>query len=115
MISFDWTPIRYSNVMSVLKNPFCAGAYAYGETERRTEIVDGRVQKRYGSRKPMEEWEILLKNHHEAYIDWEEFERNQALIATNTSPMARPEARSRASRSCTARYSASIWMVAVSS
>ena len=83
MISFDWTPIRYRNVMSVLKNPFYAGVYAYGKTERRTEIVDGRVRKSYGSRKPMEEWEVLLKNHHEGYIDWEEFERNQALIATN--------------------------------
>ncbi|MYH36924.1 MAG: recombinase family protein [Rhodospirillaceae bacterium] len=84
MISFDWIPIRYRNVMSVLKNPFYAGAYAYGKTERRTEIVDGRARKSYGSRKPMEEWEVLLKNHHEGYIDWEEFERNQALIVTNT-------------------------------
>ena len=83
MVSFDWTPIRYRNVMSVLKNPFFAGAYAYGKTERRTEIVDGRVRKSYGSRKPMQEWEVLLKDHHEGYIDWAEFERNQTLIATN--------------------------------
>ena len=27
MIAFDWTPIRYRNVISVLKNPFYAGAY----------------------------------------------------------------------------------------
>jgi DNA invertase Pin-like site-specific DNA recombinase len=38
--SFDWTPIRYRNVMSVLKNPFYAGVYAYGRSEKRTEIVD---------------------------------------------------------------------------
>jgi DNA invertase Pin-like site-specific DNA recombinase len=31
MIFFDWTPIRYRNVISVLKNPFYAGAYAYGK------------------------------------------------------------------------------------
>ena len=46
MVSFDWTPIRYRNVMSVLKNPFCAGAYAYGKTRHRAEIVDGRVSYR---------------------------------------------------------------------
>ena len=36
MTSFDWTPIRYRNVISVLKNPFYAGAYAYGKSENRT-------------------------------------------------------------------------------
>src|SRR6201999_3329348 len=35
MTTFDWTPIRYRNVISVLKNPFCAGAYACGRTVNR--------------------------------------------------------------------------------
>ena len=39
LIAFDWTPIRYRNVISVLKNPFYAGVYAYGKSENRTEIV----------------------------------------------------------------------------
>jgi len=43
MVSFDWTPIRYRNVISILKNPFYAGMYVYGKTEKRTAIVDGRV------------------------------------------------------------------------
>jgi excisionase family DNA binding protein len=83
LISFDWTPIRYRNVISVLKNPFYAGAYAYGKSEKRTELVNGHVRKTYGHGKPLEEWEILLKNHHEGYIDWPEFERNQAQLAAN--------------------------------
>ena len=29
-VTFDWAPIRYRNVISVLKNPFYVGAYAYG-------------------------------------------------------------------------------------
>lgn len=28
LVAFDWTPIRYRNVISVLKNPFYAGTYA---------------------------------------------------------------------------------------
>lgn len=83
MTSFDWTPIRYRNVISVLKNPFYAGAYAYGKSEKRTEIVDGRVRKSYGHDKPIEAWDVLLKDHHEGYIDWAEFERNQAQLAAN--------------------------------
>ena len=70
-------------MISVLKNPFYAGAYAYGKSEKRTEIVDGRARKSYGHRKPLEEWEVLLKDHHEGYIDWAEFERNQKQLAAN--------------------------------
>jgi hypothetical protein len=70
-------------VISVLKNPFYAGAYAYGKGEKRTEIVDGRARKSYGHRKPLEEWEVLLKDHHDGYIDWAEFERNQKQLAVN--------------------------------
>jgi DNA invertase Pin-like site-specific DNA recombinase len=83
LVTFDWTPIRYRNVISVLKNPFYAGAYAYGKGEKRTEIVDGRARKSYGDRKPLEEWEVLLKDHHDGYIDWAEFERNQKQLAVN--------------------------------
>jgi hypothetical protein len=31
----------------------------------------------------MEAWEILIKDHHEGYINWTEFERNQAQLAGN--------------------------------
>src|SRR5215212_7108186 len=83
LIAFDWRPIRYRNVISVLKNPFYAGAYVYGKSEKRTAIVDGRARKSYGHGKPLEQWEVLLKEHHEGYIDWAAYERNQAQLARN--------------------------------
>jgi len=83
LVAFDWTPVRYRNVISVLKNPFYAGAYAYGKGEKRTEIIDGRARTSYGHRKPLAEWKVLLKDHHEGYIDWAEFERNQKQLAVN--------------------------------
>jgi excisionase family DNA binding protein len=83
LVAFEWTPIRYRNVISVLKNPFYAGAYAYGKGEKRTQIVDGRARKSYGHRKPLEQWEVLLRDHHDGYIDWPEFERNQKQLAVN--------------------------------
>ena len=83
MVTFDWTPIRYRNVISVLKNPFYAGTYAYGKSEKRTTVVEGRLRKSYGHGKPLEQWEVMLKDHHEAYIDWTEFERNQKQLAVN--------------------------------
>lgn len=83
MVHFDWTPIRYRNVISVLKNPFYAGMYVYGKTEKRTTIVDGRVRKTYKHGKPVDRWEVMLKDHHDAYIDWTEFERNQRQLSLN--------------------------------
>jgi len=83
MLSFDWTPIRYRCVIALLKNPFYAGAYVYGKSEKRTTLVDGRPRKSYGHGRPFEEWEVVLKDHHEGYIDWAEFERNQKLLALN--------------------------------
>src|SRR6478735_2653634 len=83
MTTFEWTPVRYRNVIAVLKNPFYAGAYAYGKSEKRVAVVDGRARKTYGHGKRFETWEVLIKDHHEGYIDWAEFERNQALLAAN--------------------------------
>ena len=83
MVSFDWTPIRYRNVISVLKNPFYAGVYVYGKSEKRTTLVEGRLRKSYGHGKPLDQWDVMLRDHHEAYIDWAEFERNQKQLAVN--------------------------------
>jgi DNA invertase Pin-like site-specific DNA recombinase len=83
LTSFEWRPIRYRNVISILKNPFYAGVYAYGKSEKRTSIVDGRARKTYGHHKPMGSWEVFIKDHHEGYISWVEYERNQTMLAAN--------------------------------
>jgi excisionase family DNA binding protein len=80
---FDWIPIRYRNVISVLKNPFYAGVYVYGKSGKQMAIVDGRARKSYKHPKPFEDWDVMLRDHHEGYIDWAEFERNQKQLAAN--------------------------------
>src|SRR5271163_1031640 len=83
MTSFDWVAIRYRNVIAVLKNPFYAGVYVYGKSEKRTSIVEGRARRSYGHGKPFGTWEVMLKDHHESYIGWAEYERNQQQLALN--------------------------------
>jgi excisionase family DNA binding protein len=83
MTSFEWMPIRYRNVISVLKNPFYAGVYVYGKSEKRTEIVEGRARKSYGHGKPIGTWDVMIKDHHQGYISWAEYERNQKQLAVN--------------------------------
>jgi len=83
LTSFEWRPIRYRNVISVLKNMFYAGVYAYGKTGRKTEIRDGRAHVSYKNRKSPEDWDVVLRDHHDGYIGWDEYERNQAHLARN--------------------------------
>jgi excisionase family DNA binding protein len=70
-------------VIWVLKNPFYAGVYSYGKSEKRTSLVEGRLRKTYKHRKPLDQWDVMVKEHHAAYIDWAEFERNQKQLAVN--------------------------------
>nr|WP_018240898.1 recombinase family protein [Ensifer sp. BR816] len=83
MTNCIWQPVRYRNVISALKNPFYAGAYVYGKSEKRTSIVEGRARRTYGHYKPAGTWEVMIKDHHEGYIGWEEYERNQKQLALN--------------------------------
>jgi excisionase family DNA binding protein len=78
-----WKVPVYSNIRSILTNPIYAGAYAFGRTETRTHIVNGRARKTVGHPKPQREWTVLIQDHHIGYISWQEYERNQAMMAAN--------------------------------
>lgn len=82
----QWVTPTYTAIHHVLTNPTYAGAYAYGKT-RQERYVDeaGRVRKRV-RRLPRSEWQVLIPDHHEAFIDWETYEANQARIARNVQP-----------------------------
>jgi hypothetical protein len=49
----------------------------------RVSVEAGRKRVRRGLRRPQKEWDVLLKDQHEGYITWNEFERNQRVIANN--------------------------------
>jgi hypothetical protein len=70
-------------VIHVVRNPLYAGAYVFGRTGVRTSILDGRASKTTGHRKPRAHWSVLIRDHHPAYITWQEYERNQAMLAEN--------------------------------
>jgi DNA invertase Pin-like site-specific DNA recombinase len=78
-----WSRPQYQKIIGILKNPLYAGAYAFGRTESRVAMVDGRAVKSIGHPKPQEQWTVLIVDHHLGYISWEEYERNQKLIAEN--------------------------------
>jgi excisionase family DNA binding protein len=78
-----WQPARYHAVLSVLKNPVYAGAYAYGRSKTTVRLEDGqkRISRQTQSRR--EDWAVLIMDHHEGYIDWDAYQSNQTMIAHN--------------------------------
>lgn len=87
----EWKLPLYNAVHRILTNPIYAGAYAFGKTGVHTTVVGGRARKAVGHRKPREEWMVLIREHHSGYISWEQFERNQALLAANSNMKLRME------------------------
>jgi DNA invertase Pin-like site-specific DNA recombinase len=83
-----WRLPAYNIVHNILTNPIYAGAYAFGRTTSRISVVDGRKRVRRGVHRPMGEWDVLIKDHHAAYISWDEFERNLKAIANNATGMS---------------------------
>jgi len=79
-----WRLPSYNTVLHILGNPVYAGAYAFGRTETRVRIEAGRKRVVRGYRRERENWQILIVNHHEGYIDWDAYEHNQRVIADNT-------------------------------
>jgi excisionase family DNA binding protein len=78
-----WRPARYHAVLSVLKNPIYAGAYAYGRSKTVFGLEEGQKRVRRQVQRRREDWKVLIRDHHEGYIDWEVYQSNQVMIAQN--------------------------------
>jgi excisionase family DNA binding protein len=85
-----------SGLRRFLTNPIYAGAYTFGRTRTQVRLQDGRrVVSR--PRVSMADWQVLITEHHQGYIDWEEYLHNQQVLAENTNmrgEMARGAVRS---------------------
>ena len=88
-----WRLPAYNIVHNILTNPIYAGAYAFGRTTSRVSVKGGRKHVRRGVQKPMAEWDVLIKDHHTAYITWDKFEHNLEVIANNATGMSSALAR----------------------
>ena len=72
----EWKELYAARAVTILHNPRYAGAYVYGRS-RAIERVDGSYGRLVQSKK---QWKVLIKNAHEGYISWEEYEKNQKQL-----------------------------------
>jgi DNA invertase Pin-like site-specific DNA recombinase len=74
-----WAGLEHSRVLRILHNPRYTGAFVYGRTHTRKTVEGDWVIERI----PQEEWEVLIREKHPGYIDWDEYERNQRRLRDN--------------------------------
>jgi len=78
-----WRLPGYHILNKMLRNPIYAGAYAYGRAKTVARVEQGRQRNLKGQRVEQPDWPILIPDHHEGYIGWDEYERNQRQITHN--------------------------------
>jgi excisionase family DNA binding protein len=85
-----WKSPTPGRIRQILKNPCYAGAFAYGQREARTTVRDGRAHTSQGHKKPLEQWQVLIQDHHAGYISWAEYLHNQKTLEANAA-MSSPQ------------------------
>jgi DNA invertase Pin-like site-specific DNA recombinase len=77
-----WKRPAYRMVIRLLTDPVYAGAYVFGRTVEHKEVQDGEMKKKR-VRRAIDEIPVLIREHHEGYVSWTEFERIQQMLASN--------------------------------
>lgn len=86
----EWRLPETGLVRKMLLNPIYAGAYAYGRSRACTRFVDGLPRKSWRRNLPIEEWKVLIKDHHPGYISWDEYMANRQRLQENQSQRGLP-------------------------
>lgn len=79
----EWHRPNRQTLQNLLRNPAYTGAYAYGR--RQVDPRNKKAGRPHTGRvvKPPEKWLVLIKEHHPAYIPWEQYQENIAQLKSN--------------------------------
>jgi hypothetical protein len=86
-----WRQPTLSSVSKILQNPAYAGAFVYGRTRMMPNSDSSRSFAR--RRLPADQWKVCVRDKYPAYIDWDCFEKIQAMIRDNHSEYDRHQTR----------------------
>jgi DNA invertase Pin-like site-specific DNA recombinase len=84
----EWRVPHYQTLHHVLMNPVYAGCYVYGRRSTYVTLKEGRKRQHRRMHRDPKDWQVLIKDRHEGYISWQQFERNQQLMADNANAMS---------------------------
>jgi excisionase family DNA binding protein len=78
-----WLAPSYGMVLRTLHHPIYAGAYVFGKSETVRRLGGDDAQTVEVRRIQRSEWPVLIRDHHPAYISFEQFLENQARMQKN--------------------------------
>jgi DNA invertase Pin-like site-specific DNA recombinase len=80
----DWRLPAKTTVYGLLKHPLYAGAYGYGRRKNYQQKQGKRSGKKPAQKYlPPDQWKVLIKELHPAYITWAQYELNQRHMREN--------------------------------
>jgi DNA invertase Pin-like site-specific DNA recombinase len=83
-----WVEPTYHAVHTTLTHPAYAGAYVYGRTRGEKYVTpDGDLRTRR-RRIGRDDWEVCIPDHHQGFLDWDDYLTNQQRIGRNIRPTA---------------------------
>jgi len=75
-----WGSLAYSRAIYILHNPRYAGAYVFGRRKHVPKLPDGKYDVKWLSQ---DQWHTLIRDAHEGYISFAQYEENQKRLASN--------------------------------
>jgi DNA invertase Pin-like site-specific DNA recombinase len=74
-----WSDLEHSRALWVLHNPRYTGAFCFGRSRQR-HLPNGKL---ICQKLAQEDWAAFIRDAHEGYISWEEFEQNGQRLREN--------------------------------
>ncbi len=75
-----WRPLTNNRILRILRNPRYTGTYVYGRTKAQKNPLTGKV---ITIILPQKDWLVIIPEHGQGYIKWEEYEANIKRLRAN--------------------------------
>lgn len=78
-----WDKLSHARVLTILKHPFYAGVYTFGRYKSVKKINQHGEIISTTKLQPMEQWPIMIKDHHPQYITYDQYQHNIQQLQDN--------------------------------
>ncbi len=81
-----WVRPYYKAIHDNLGNPLYTGAYVFGRTKVIKELDETGNPKSRQIKQKIDDWDVIIQDHHPAYISWDQYLKIQKQIKKNSAP-----------------------------
>lgn len=74
-----WSPLVHHRALQVLHNPRYAGVYFFGKRQWQQQVGGAKISSKHSR----EDWHAFIKDAHEGYLSFEEYEENLRILNQN--------------------------------